>query len=261
MVKLTSRQIALIAVFAALYVALSLATPIVLVAVGISNLTIAIEAFIATIFGLVLGPYLGFTAALAGTSIAWILPPSSGSPYGLPFILSPALNALVAGFIYYKKWKYAFATLGILTAIFLVLPPSQPFGEFWYISALVVWDKVIALLLIIPSAKFAKRLSSPKLIPLLYFLIGFIGNQADNMWGTDIYAVPFVYSGIFGLPLEEVRIGFTISPLFYPAIRILQAILVAIVAVPLISRLKNTGWIWKEKTIIDPRSTDVHEST
>jgi predicted membrane protein len=251
MAKLTSRQIALIAVFAALYVALSIVTPVVLVAVGISNLTIAIEAFIATIFGLILGPYLGFTAALAGTSIAWILPPSSGSPYGLPFILSPPLNALVAGFIYYRKWKYAFATLGILTAAFLFLPPSQPFGEFWYISALVVWDKVIALLLIIPTAKLAKRLSSPKLIPILYFLIGFIGNQADNMWGTDIYAVPVVYNGIFGFTLETVRVGFTISPLFYPAIRILQAIFVAIVAVPLILRLKNTGWVWKEETIID----------
>jgi hypothetical protein len=251
MVKLTSRQIALIAIFAALYVIVSIITPVVLVAVGIPQLAIGVEAFIATIFGLVLGPYLGFTAALLGTSIAWILPPSSGLPYGLPFILSPPFNALVAGFIYYKKWKYAFATLGMLTAAFLFLPPTHPFGEYWYISALVVWDKIIALLLIIPAAKFAKRLSSPKLIPILYFLIGFIGNQADNMWGTDIYAVPLVYNGIFGFPLEQVRIGFTISPLFYPAVRILQAIFVAIVAVPLMLRLKNSGWVWKEETIID----------
>jgi hypothetical protein len=251
MVELTSRQIALIAIFAAIYVIVSVITPVVLVAVGIPQLAIGVEAFIASIFGLVLGPYLGFTAAFVGTSIAWILPPSSGSPFGLPFILSPPLNALVTGFIYYRKWKYAFATLGVLTAAFLFLPPSQPFGEFWYISALVVWDKVIALLLIIPTAKFAKCLSSAKLIPILYFLIGFIGNQADNMWGTDIYAVPLVYNRIFGFNLEFVRVGFTVSPLYYPAIRIIQAIFVAIVAVPLILRLKNTGWIWKKKTIID----------
>jgi hypothetical protein len=246
---LTPHQIALIAIFAAFYVILSLITPIVLVAIGIPQLTISIEAFIASIFGLVLGPYLGFYAAFAGTSIAWIL--GGGSPYGLPFLLSPPFNALVTGFIYYRKWKQAFVILGILTAVFLFLPPSQPFAEFWYISALVVWDKIIALLLIIPTVKFAKRLSSTKLIPILYFLLGFIGNQADNMWGTDIYAIPVVYNGIFGQLIEAVRVGFTVSPLFYPAIRILQGIFVAIIAVPLLLRLRKSGWIWQEKTIID----------
>ena len=124
--------------------------------------------------------------------------------------------------------------------------------EYGYVGGLVVWDKVIALLLIIPTVKFAKYFSSSqKLLPILFFLIGFIGNQADNMWGSMAFAVPAVYNGIYGLDIETVRFLFTVSPLVYPAIRIIQAIIVVIIVIPLLARLKNTGWVWKEETIID----------
>jgi hypothetical protein len=135
---------------------------------------------------------------------------------------------------------------------FSVLPPSQPLTEFGYVAALVIWDKIIALLLIIPTVKFAKRLSlSQKLIPLLFFLLAFIGNQADNMWGSLVFAVPAVYNGIYGLNLETTRFLFTLSPLAYPAIRIIQAVIAAIIAVRLIHRLKKLGWLWHEESIMD----------
>lgn len=250
MVKLTTHQIALIAIFAALYYILSLITPYV-PAVGLPELKINLEALIASVFGLVLGPYLGFSAAFMGAIVAWLLPPGNLSPLGLPFLLAPAFNALVVGLIYYKKWKYAFLTFGVLIVVFPLLPPSQPLTEYGYVSALVIWDKIIALALIVPSAIFAKRLSSPKLLMILYFLLAFIGNQADNMWGADAFAVPVVYNGIYALDLATTRFLFTVSPLIYPAIRIIQAIVATIIAVPLIATLKNTGWIWQENSIID----------
>lgn len=250
MVKLTTRHTALIAVFAALYYVLSIISPYV-PAIGVPQIKIQLEALIASVFGLVLGPYLGFLAALMGAFVAWVLPPGSMSSYGMPFLLSPALNALVVGLIYYRKWKQAFVTLGVLIVAFLFLPPSQPLTEFWYVGVAVIWDKVIALLLIIPSAKFAKHFSSQKSVSILYFLLAFIGNQADNMWGADIFAVPIVYNGIFAMDIAAVRGAFIISPFIYPAIRLIQAVFAAIIAVPLLPALRNAGWILQEKTIVD----------
>ena len=251
MVKLSSRQIALVAIFAALYYILSLITPFV-PAIGFADIKISLEALMASVFGILLGPYLGCLTAFTGATVAWVLPPSALSPLGAAFILAPALNALVTGFIYYKKWKYGFITMSALIVAFLLMPPSQPLTEYGYVGGLVVWDKIIALLLIIPTVKFAKRLSSSqKLLPLLFFLLAFIGNQADNMWGSLAFAVPVVYNGIYGLNLETVRFLFTISPLVYPTIRILQAIVVTIIIIPLLSRLKQSGWVWEEETIID----------
>lgn len=250
MVKLTTRHIALTAVFAALYYILSIISPYV-PAIGVPEITIQLEALIASVFGLILGPYLGFLAALTGAFVAWVLPPGNMSSYGMPFLLSPALNALVVGLIYYRKWKQAFVTLGVLIVAFLFLPPSQPLTEFWYVGVAVIWDKIIALLLIIPSVKLAKHLSSPKSVSILYFLLAFIGNQADNIWGAFIFAVPTVYNGIFGMDLVAVRGAFLISPFIYPAIRLIQAVIVAIIAVPLLPALRNAGWILHEKTIVD----------
>lgn len=251
MVKLTSRQVALIAVFAALYYILSLITPYI-PAIGFADIKISLEALMASVFGILMGPYLGCITAFTGATVSWVLPPSGMNPLGAAFIIAPAVNALVTGFIFYKKWKYAFITMSALIVAFLLLPPSQPLTEYGYVGGLVVWDKVIALLLIIPTVKFAKRLSSSqKLIPFLFFLIGFIGNQADNMWGSLAFSVPVVYNGIYGLDLETVRFLFTLSPLVYPAIRILQAVVVTIIVIPLLSRLKKTGWVWQEETIID----------
>jgi len=81
-------------------------------------------------------------------------------------------------------------------------------------------------------------------------LLAFIGNQADNMWGSDAFSVPLVYEGIFGLPLELVRDAFLVSPFLYPAIRFVQAIIATVIAIPLMKALKDTSWIYPEKTLI-----------
>jgi hypothetical protein len=189
-------------------------------------------------------------AAVFGVLVSWVLPPSSFNPYGVPFLLSPPLNALVVGLVFYKRWKWGFAILAVLILAFLFLPPSQPLGDYYYVPIAVLWDKVIALLLIIPTVKFAKRLSNSARLPLLFFLICFIGNQADNMWGSDVFSIPSVY-GLFFPSLEAVRGAFTISPFFYPAIRLVEAIVATMIAVPVMRSLKGTKWIAREKSIIE----------
>jgi len=249
--KLSSKNIALIATFAALYYVLSLISPYI-PAIGIPEMKIRLEALMASVFGLIIGPYLGALAAFLGALVTWISPPVGMSPFDAPFLLSPPINAMVVGSIFYKKWKLAFSLFGLLIIAFLFLPLSQPLIEYYYVVAAVVWDKIIALLLILPIIKFNQKFSNPKRFPLLIFLISFIGNQADNMWGADIFAIPYVYEGIFGiLDVNTVRFLFIVSPFIYPAIRIIQAFFAMIIGVPLIKRLKDTGWIWEEKPIVE----------
>ena len=258
--RLTTRNIALVAIFAALYYVLSLITPFI-PAIGVPNITIKLEALIASVFGLVLGPYLGTLTAFLGAFVAWTLPPSGMSPFGLPFLLSPPLNALVTGLIFYKKWKFGFAAFGLLIIAFLFTPPVQPLTENWFVAVAVIFDKVIALLLILPLVIFAKKLSIGK-ASLFYFLLFFIGNQADNMWGSLAFSVPTVYGGIFGMDVITVRGLFLLSPFAYPAIRLFQAFIAMLVAVPLMRTLSGTPWLWKEENILSPtqKATNTNDS-
>jgi ECF transporter S component (folate family) len=246
---LTTKNLALVAIFAALYYVLSLIAPIN-IPTGVGNLTISFAALIASVIGLVLGPYLGITSAFLGAFVSWVLPPSGGSLFGLPFMLAPALNALVTGLIFYKKWKRGFAVFGVLIVAFLFTPPIWPVTENWLPAIAVLFDKIFALLLILPVALFAKKLSIGK-ASLFFFLLFFIGNQADNMWGSLIFGTPMVY-GLFGYGAADVRIAFLASPFLYPAVRLVQAFIGMLIAVPLMQALKGTPWLWQKENILSP---------
>ncbi len=249
---LTTRNVALVAIFAALYYVLSLLT-FNISAPGVSQVQISLFALVASVFGLVLGPYLGTAAALLGAVVSWVLPPSGMIPYGFPFLLSPPINAFVTGSIYYKRWKFAFVVFAALIVAFFFTPPVQPLAENLNIVVAVLADKIVALLLIIPLVLFTKKLAvSEKGLYAFYLILGFIGNQADNMWGTLAFSFPVVYDGIFGLPLDAVRTGFLISPFFYPVLRLIQATAVMFIAVALMRTLSGTSWVWKKDTILTP---------
>ena len=247
---LTTRNIALMAIFAALYYVLSIFS-FNIAAPGVSGVQISLFALVASVFGLVLGPYLGTAAAFLGVIVAWTLPPSGMSPLGFPFLLSPPINAFVTGAIFYKKWKIAFVAFAVLIVAFLFTPPVQPLAENLTIIVAVLTDKIFALLLIIPLIMFTKQLAiTEKGIYTFYLVLGFIGNQADNMWGTLAFSIPTVYQGIFGMQLDAVRIGFLISPFFYPVLRLIQAIAVMFIAVALIRTLRGTPWLWQKENIL-----------
>lgn len=239
--KFSAREEAFMIVFAALYYALSVISPYV-PAVGLPDLKIHLEAFLASIFGILLGAELGTLTAFIGAFVAWILPPGNASLFGLPFLLSPPLNAATVGLIYSKRWGGATGILALLIGVFWFTLPVTPLSQYSYIGLAVTWDKIIALMLIVPTVLLLRR-SSSKVLPLTFFLLAFVGNQADNMWGSLAFAFPVVYNGIFGLNVETVRFLFVVSPFIYPAIRIIQAILATVIAVPLVRALKSAGWM------------------
>jgi hypothetical protein len=255
---LTTRNLSLVAIFAALYYVLSLIAPIS-IPTGVGNLDISFAALIASVIGLVLGPYLGTTSAFLGAFVSWVLPPSGGNLFGLPFLISPALNALVTGLIFYKKWKFGFTVFGALVVAFLFTPPISPVTENWFVAVAVLFDKIIALLLIIPVALFSKKLSIAK-ASLFYFLLFFIGNQADNMWGSFIFATPMVY-GLFGYDVAAVRLAFLASPFLYPAVRLIQGFFGMLIAVPLMQALKGTPWLWQKENILTSSQSQKAQAT
>lgn len=244
--KITTRQIALVAIFAALYYVLSLIAP-VRIPTTIGTIEISFAALIASVFGIILGPYLGASAALLGSLVTFAL--TGMSPYNLPFVVAPMFNALVTGLIFYKRWKWGFAVLGIMTVAFLFTPPVNPLTENAHIALAVLFDKIIALALILPVALFGKKLSVAHGVAF-FFLISFIGNEADNMWGSLAFAIPTVYEGIFGMSIDFVRGAFLLSPFLYPAIRIVQALIAMIILVPLVKTLKGTSWLWSQNNIL-----------
>jgi hypothetical protein len=239
--RITAKEEALVIVFAALYYALSVVTPYV-PAVGLPEIKIHLEAFLASIFGIVLGAGLGGFTAFVGSLVAWVLPPGNGSIQGLPFLFAPFFNAVTVGLIYTHRWREAAGVLGFLIGMFWFTLPCTPLGQYWYVAVAVTWDKIIALALIVPTFLLLRK-SSLKVLPLAFFLLAFVGNQADNMFGSLVFAFPPVYAGVFGLNVEVVRFLFVVSPFIYPVIRVIQAFLAAVVAVPLVRALKSAGWM------------------
>lgn len=240
--RISARDEAFIIVFAALYYALSILS-LYVPAIGLPTLTISLTAFIASVYGIILGPELGALTSFIGAFVSWVLPPGSMSVFGFPFLLSPPLNAATVGLIYNKRWKEAAGVMSLLIFVFWFTLPVTPLDPYAYVGLAVTWDKIIALGLIPPTAWLLRRSSSSKALAVTFFFLAFVGNQADNMWGALAFAFPVVYNGVFGLSLETVRFLFVVSPFVYPAIRIIQAILAAVVAVPLVKALKSAGWM------------------
>jgi uncharacterized membrane protein len=383
--RLTTRKIALIAVFSALYYVMSF-LPGIKIATGAGNISIQIEAFMASVFGLIMGPYMGALTAFMGAFLAWLLPPGAPSPTSAIFLPSPVINAFTVGLIYRGKWKSAFAILTTIILAFWLLPATQPWTEYSYIGFFAMWDKIVALIFILPSAILLKKamkdtikakpvtsmeavtkkldvtfllivaaavfilvnawivvlggnpkyqfnllgttitfsLVSKEMLPIvssigygwlslgigilicgillrlkprergvwstlifllscasaiigggyivgfflgvlgsifedltkklslsrltffrdmfLFFLLGFVGNEADNALGNLIFGLPPVYEGLFLMNLEALRLSFILAPLLYFAVRLLQAVITALVATPLLRSLKSAGF-------------------
>jgi uncharacterized membrane protein len=384
-VRLSTRRIALIALFSALYYVMSY-MPGIKIATGGVNTSIQIEAFMASVFGLVLGPYVGAVTAFMGALLAWLLPPGIPSLTSAIFLPSPVINAFIIGLIYRGKWKPAFVTLAAVILAFWLLPATQPWPEYSYVGFFVMWDKIAALLLILPSAvllkKGIKNVASPEVTPdtqtktrringsfvlvfaaavsilvnawtvatsgnpkyqfdllgttfkmslitkeifpavssigygwlalgvgillcsfllltkpkkrklwstiifvlscvsavigggyviglflgvlgsmfeyltrklplskrtlfgdmTLFLMLAYVGNEADAALGSLIFGLPQVSEGLFLMNLDALRLSFVVAPVFYFAVRLLQAIITALIATPLLRSLKSSGF-------------------
>jgi len=115
--KLSSRDVAFMAVFAALSAIVCRVIPGMPV-IGVSGSNIKFDAVLAPIYGLIIGPYLGFLAGLIGGVLV------ADSPLSIYTSFCTAISAMVAGFLTqkshssqwygFKGWMMAASVVGLL---------------------------------------------------------------------------------------------------------------------------------------------------
>jgi predicted membrane protein len=137
-----SQKISLTATFAALHAVLGF------LSLGIGpwrNWAVYLEPF----EGIILGPQVGFIAALIGSSIARMAGQSSDWMFG---IIAEPLSVLMAGLLAKARWKSVLAIYAVMLSVYFI----DPLGR-----ELPVWtvlDILFALFLIYPAAKLSSNL-------------------------------------------------------------------------------------------------------
>lgn len=111
---------------------------------GVSGASIRFDAALAPIYGIIIGPYLGFISALCGGLI------TAGSAFDILTSFCPAVSALVAGFLTQKYvgnnggrirgWMVAAAVLGVLILgwYFTDIGRKAPFYPVLHIAGLLL---------------------------------------------------------------------------------------------------------------------------
>jgi len=201
MTKLSTKQIALVSVFAALIAAVS-RLPGIPIVVGVQAGKIEFTVPLYPIAGILLGPFVGALAALIGNIVAFLLP--SWSVFGLLTIPAGALSALVAGFLTRQNerlgWKAAALVLGVLIGMWYV-PIPNPQQAYVGLEApyypIPLHFSALALILIFRRkiADFAKS-SVKQIMTLGVGLAAYIGIMTEHMWGNLMFAnlfFPYYY--------------------------------------------------------------------
>lgn len=115
--QLSSRDVALMAIFAALSAVVARVVPGIPI-IGLSGASIKFDGALAPIYGMIIGPYLGFLAGLVGGLIV------ADDPFSVLTSFNTAISAFVAGFIVQsvnaseekrvQGWMIASAVVGLL---------------------------------------------------------------------------------------------------------------------------------------------------
>ena len=246
MSELRSKQVALVIMFASFYLVLSLLPGVPVI--GIPKAKIQLEAAVASVFGIFLGPYLGALTTLIGVSLASIY--GGSTFFNLIFFGAPIFNSLISGFLARGRWRIAALLMGLAITGFWLTPISQPFSRYWYVGLAATYDKIAALLIaVVLGAKLIGR--GLKLADLRWrilrfsipvvTLIAFIGSEADASIGILMVALPPIYSGIFNLSLDAARALFLVSPFLYPIIYIIRSFIASAIILTLANILKLMG--------------------
>ena len=122
--KLSSRQIAVTAIFAALYAVISRLPGIPII--GGSG-KIELVVILDPIVGILLGPWIGGLTSLLGNFVAWIIP--STTFFGLLLLPAGPIAAIVSGSLARKiksaNWKFAAIIYAVLMGLWYLTPPGQ----------------------------------------------------------------------------------------------------------------------------------------
>jgi hypothetical protein len=183
--------------------------------------------------GIILGPYVGFFAALLGSSLSRIV---AFDPLWMFGIIAEPVSVLIVGLLSRRVWKPALLAFAMMLLAYF----AHPFGR-----ALPLWtilDVLAALVLIYPAARFSNRLFSPSVKgkSTAVLLLSFVGIATDSLIRIFLL-IPCGLSGLFFSSFEQVSAIFTGGAV---ASYIEDSLVVAVsllVGVPLIVSLSKQG--------------------
>jgi hypothetical protein len=223
---LTSKQVALVSVFAALQAVLS-SLPYT-ISIGVSG-QITLGVIGVPIIGILLGPYLGGLAVLIGSTIGVFANPA-GAIFGFFSVLPPTLGALGAGFCMQKKSYVP----GVIILVSILVFYAHPYGREAF---LYPWLHMIAMaaafLFSVVTARWPSMFSDVKKIGAIVPLFVFIGTLTDHISGSALaiwYFNPILTPEIWNLVM-----------FVYPLERIAVVILASLITVPLYYALHKAG--------------------
>jgi len=227
-----TQKVALTAVFAALHAVLYF------ISFGLwRNWGIYLES----IEGIILGPSMGFTAALIGSLVARMIKPDAFWMFG---IIAEPISVLAAGFLAQSKWK---PVLGLYIATLLAYF-IHPFGQ-----SLPLWtiiDVLAALALIYPAAKIGGTLYTVdfKRLPVKLTLISFVCIATDSLMRMFLL-VPCGLHALFFETFDQLYAVF-VGAAVYSYIEDLIVVIVSLfVGVPLLITMFKFGFLKREKSV------------
>jgi predicted membrane protein len=220
--KASSKNIALVSIFAALHAVLYLPS---------FELWRSWSIYLEPVEGIILGPWVGFASALIGSIVARAVKFSDLWMFG---IIAEPLGVMACGFIAKKQWKPLLAIYVFMLGAYFV----NPFGR--WLPLWTVLDILVALVLIYPVTEMCGNLfkEDNRLLPLMVPLIAFIGTVTDAL--TRVFLlIPVGLYAVFGWPAETVYSMFILGAADSYIEDILVIVVSCVIGAPLIVALKR----------------------
>lgn len=252
------RLVPLAATFAAVYGTLRL-IPFSLWIGGFGRTFTATE-FVAPLFGILLGPYVGSVAGVVGTFLAIILTGRMNF-FGLDF-LTVLANALVLGFLIRKRWLLSLLLYSILLALFFVHPATLHFMPITFGNGRVqvpfVWLHMVAWMILASPLGTLSVCWIYERVPWKATcgacILTIIGTTAQHLTGLILYATLAI--PLMGMTPEALRGVWNASFYVYPVERSIVIFASTIVAAATTGALIAGGLIHTPSRNASPMSVN-----
>ncbi|MEM2105728.1 MAG: hypothetical protein QXN36_07210 [Candidatus Bathyarchaeia archaeon] len=157
--------------------------------------------YLMPIEGIILGPKIGFSAALLGSAIARVIKPSIWWMFG---IIAEPIGVLAAGLLAKGRWKEITIIYGVMLAAYFI----HPYGRM--LPLWTILDLLIAFAFIYPASKTGKWIwQNTEKLPISVMLIAFVSTVADSM--TRVFLlVPGGLYNFFDLSYDALAYGWFI---------------------------------------------------
>jgi hypothetical protein len=197
----------------------------------------SISDFLAPLYGIILGPYVGGLSVIIGTFLGMTM--KAPVFMGLDFL--PAfVNTVAIGFLMKRKW----APVVVLNIILLLAFILNPLTTLFIGPVPFFWLHIVALLVLISplgrkAGQWVETLK-PKFLTAGLAILAFVGTMMQHLTGNILTEV--VLAQIVG-SLSPVTLSTIIWPgafLLYPWERLVLIVISVIVGVPLVRTLKKS---------------------